>query len=247
MRNVLRLLLFGLLLATAAAGADGVTPEQAHLAELLGIPAANLAPAPIPGLYRVTIGPQVAYISADGRYIIRGDIIDVDSGENMTASHRAALRLAYMQKLAPADMIVFSPPHPKHTITVLTDIDCEYCRVFESQRPALNSMGVAVRYMFYPDDGIGSASWHKAENVWCASDRKAALEKAMHGYPVKSPHCDAASMTVGYQFGRMMGVNGTPAIITDQGRLIPGYLPPAALLSLLNQEMAPVNKPDKSR
>ena len=101
--------------------------------------------------------------------------------------------------------------------------------------------------MFYPDDGIGSASWHKAENVWCSSDRKSALEQAMHGYPVKSPHCDAAGMSVGYQFGRMMGVNGTPAIITDQGRLISGYLPPAALVSLLNQGMVPVHIPDNSR
>ena len=118
MRNVLRLLSLGLLLATAAVSADGVTPEQTHLAKLLGIPAANIAPAPIPGLYRVTIGPQVVYISADGRFIIRGDIIDVHSGENLTAGHRASLRLAYMKKLVPADMIVFSPPHPKHTITL---------------------------------------------------------------------------------------------------------------------------------
>jgi len=148
MRNVLRLLVFCLLLVTAAVYADGVTAVQARLAKLLGVPAANITPAPISGLYRVTIGPQVVYITADGRYIVRGDIINVHSGENLTASSRAKLRVTYLKKLQPADMIVFSPPHPKHTITVLTDIDCEYCRVFEQERPELNSMGVAVRYMF---------------------------------------------------------------------------------------------------
>ena len=234
MRIFLTVLLIGLLFGSLSVHADSVTSDEVRLAKLLSLKVTDVTPAPIPGLYQVTIGPLVAYVSADGRYIIRGDIIDVHSGENLTASDRAGMRLAYLQQLGTADMIVFSPIHPRHTITVLTDIDCQYCRVFERDRPTLNAMGIAVQYLFFPIDGVGSPSWHKAMAVWCSHDRKSALETAMAGRPVTSKPCDTAAMTVGYRFGRLLGLNGTPAIITDRGRLIDGYLPPAELVSLLD-------------
>ncbi|MGA9854679.1 MAG: DsbC family protein [Gammaproteobacteria bacterium] len=242
MKIILSLVLIGLLMGSADVHADSVTSDEARLAKILGLKIEDIAPAPIPGLYRITIGPQVAYISADGRYIIRGDIIDVHSGNNLTANHRAEVRLAYLQKLGPKDMIVFAPPHPRHTITVLTDIDCQYCRVFEHDRPTLNAMGIAVQYLFFPADGIGSPSWHKAVDVWCASDRKSALEAAMAGKPLKSASCDTATMALGYEFGQMLGLDGTPAIITDRGRMIDGYLPPAQLVALLDAGTQSVQK-----
>jgi thiol:disulfide interchange protein DsbC len=180
MKIALSFMLIGLLLGSAVVRADNVTNDEVRLAKILGLKVTDITPAPIPGLYTVTIGPQLAYITADGRYIIRGDIIDVHNGDNLTASSRAQMRLVYLQKIGTADMIVFSPSHPRHTITVLTDIDCQYCRVFEHDRPTLNAMGIAVQYLFYPDDGIGSLSWHKAMAVWCASDRKSALTAAKY-------------------------------------------------------------------
>jgi thiol:disulfide interchange protein DsbC len=245
MTSIARFLAISLFVVCVGAHADSVANDEARLAKMLGLKIEDIAPAPIPGLYRIIIGPQVAYISADGRYIIRGDIIDAHTGDNLTAIQRAEMRLAYIQKLGPQDMIVFAPPHPRHTITVLTDIDCQYCRVFERERPTLNAMGVAVRYLFFPADGIGSSSWHKAVDVWCASDRKTALEAAMAGKPLKSANCDTASMAVGYEFGQMLGLDGTPAIITDRGRLIDGYLPPAQLVSLLDAGSQPHEKSGK--
>ncbi|HVA55108.1 MAG TPA: DsbC family protein [Gammaproteobacteria bacterium] len=234
MRIFLSILLIGLLFGSLSVRADSVTGDETHLAKILGLKIEDIAPSPIPGLYQITIGPQVVYVSADGRYIIRGDIIDVHSGDNLTASNRAEMRLAYLRQLGTADMIVFSPTHPQHTITVLTDIDCQYCRVFERERPTLNAMGVAVQYLFFPIDGIGSRSWHKAMAVWCSNDRKSAFEAAMTGKPVTSTPCDTAAMTAGYRFGKLLSLNGTPAIITDDGRLIDGYLPPTELVSVLD-------------
>jgi thiol:disulfide interchange protein DsbC len=234
MKIVVKILCLALLLGTTAAHAHGAAGTEARLAKMLGLKTEDVKPASIPGLYRITIGPQVAYVSADGRYLIRGDIIDVHSGDNLTVAHRDKARLAYLQRLGTANMLVFAPPHPKRTITVLTDIDCEYCRDLEHDRPALNAMGIAVRYLFFPRDGIGSASWRKATDVWCAKDRKLAFEAAMDGKPVKSAACDSAAVAAGYQFGQMLGLDGTPAIITEHGRLIDGYLPPAQLVALLD-------------
>ncbi|MGA9853241.1 MAG: thioredoxin fold domain-containing protein [Gammaproteobacteria bacterium] len=239
--NIFLTLLFAfMLLGTASvARAAESNDVEARLAKQLGLKLSDVTPAPIPGVYRIIVGPQVAYVSADGRYLIRGDIINLQSGDNLTVVQRAEARLAYLKQLDPVDMIVFAPPHPKHTITVLTDIDCDYCRVLERDRPKLNAMGIAVQYLFFPRDGAGSASWQKAVEVWCAKDRKAAFEAAMSGTAVKSAKCNDAAVTAGYQFGQLLGLDGTPAIITDRGRLIDGYLPPRELASVLDIASSP--------
>lgn len=240
MKRLLPLLL--LCFATFAAGAaEDSRAVIARLARQLGVKPAEIAPAPIPGLYRVLLGPQVAYVSADGRYFLHGDIIDLKSGNNLTSEARARARLASLQQIKPSDMIVFAPQHVMRSITVLTDIDCEYCRLLERDRPALGAMGVEVRYLFYPREGVGSASWDKAVAVWCAKDRKAAFTAAMHGQAVKPAKCNVAPVMAGYEFARQLGVDGTPAIITDQGRLIDGYLPVAALADVLHLDAAAAN------
>ena len=231
--TLLWLLLVAVLVPGLAARADDNAGIEAQLAKQLGLKAGAVTAAPIPGLYRITIGPQVAYVSADGRYLVRGDIINLKSGDNLTSGQRAEARLAYLAQLDQADMIVFAAPHSARTITVFTDIDCDYCRVLERDRPALNAMGISVRYLSFPRDGVGSASWQKAVDVWCAGDRKAAFESAMRGATLHGAKCNTAAISAGYQFGKLLGLDGTPAIITDRGRLIDGYLPPAALAEVM--------------
>lgn len=228
----------------AASRADGSSAAQARLAQQLGISSTDVVVSPIPGLYRITIGPQVAYVSADGRYLVRGDIINLSNGDNLTTTERDAARLAYLKRFAPKDMIVFAPPHPQQTITVFTDIDCDYCRVLERDRPELNAMGIAVQYLFFPRDGLGSSAWQEAEDVWCASDRKAAFEAAMNGAAPKPAHCESTAVAAGYKFGQLLGLDGTPAILTDRGQLIVGYLPPADLAQILSAR-SPVQRTDQ--
>ncbi|MGH8414261.1 MAG: hypothetical protein ACRESX_06000, partial [Gammaproteobacteria bacterium] len=52
---------------------------------------------------------------------------------------------------------------------------------------------------------------------------------AMSGRTVKSAECSSTAVAAGYQFGQMLGLDGTPAIITEHGQLIDGYLPPREL------------------
>ncbi len=231
-----------LLGATLAVHAGNSASVEVRLARQLGLKPADVTPAPIPGLYRITIGPVVTYASADGRYLIRGDIIDMRGGENLTANQRAQARLAYLTRLDPSDMIVFVSPHPRRSITVLTDIDCEYCRVLDHDRSQLNAMGITVRYLSFPRDGAGSASWQKAVDVWCARDRNAAFEAAMSGRTVKSAKCNNGAVAAGYQFGQMLDLDGTPAIITERGQLIDGYLPPRDLEYILGLKTQSTSK-----
>ncbi|MEO1575695.1 MAG: DsbC family protein, partial [Pseudomonadota bacterium] len=133
--------------------------------------------------------------------------------------------------------IVFTPDNVKHSLTVFTDIDCGYCRKLHSEIEDLEQLGVEVRYLFFPRAGPGSASWDKAESVWCADDRNAALTDAKAGRPVAPKECGDASIQAQYDMGRAVGLTGTPAIVTSSGELIAGYLPAQRLVTRLEQSM----------
>ncbi len=233
MRRILTLMA---LLATAAAQADAVT---AALAKKLGVREQDVAPAAVAGLYRVTLGPDVLYVTADGRYALRGDVIQLSDGRNLTAEEREQARLAAIAALDEKDMIVFGPPHPRHVLTVLTDIDCSYCRQLAGEMPDLISQGVQLRYLAYPRTGVDTPSWAKAMAVWCARDPHVAYQFAVSGRPVvPADKCDPAPVLAGYNFGRRLGMQGTPVIITEGGQIINGYLPADELLRLLDDPAA---------
>lgn len=232
------LFLFASLALLAAAGAARADDTADRLAAKLKVQPADIHPAPVVGLYQVTLGPEVTYVTADGRYLVRGDIVDVKSGKDLTREQRDQARLAYISRLSPADMIVFPVEHPRHVLTVLTDVDCQYCRAIAREMPELAAKGVELRYLAYPRAGVGSSSWDKAVAVWCAKDRQAAYRDAMAGKPVTAGKCDESPVAAGYDLAQRLGATGTPQIITETGQLIDGYVPAAQLVPLLDDPAA---------
>jgi thiol:disulfide interchange protein DsbC len=207
--------------ATLAKKVPGAKPEDVRV-------------SPIPGLYEVALGTSIAYISADGKFLINGDLYEVQSRTNLTEARRTDTRLKALANVSEDDMIVFTPAVPvKHTITVFTDVDCGYCRKLHSEITQLNQLGIRVRYMAFPRTGPGTESWAKAEAVWCAKDRKEAITRAKQGENVKTAKCGTTPVAREYAMGEDLGVNGTPAIITDKGEYLGGYLPPKKLLAYL--------------
>jgi thiol:disulfide interchange protein DsbC len=206
----------------------------ARLAAKLKVAPTDIKPAPLPGLYQVTMGPQVSYVSADGRYILRGDIIDLKDGADLTRAEREAARIAYINRVGIENMIVFKAPHPRHVLTILTDIDCQYCRALAREMPQLAAMGVELHYLAFPRAGVGSSSWSKAVAVWCAKDRQTAYQDAMRGGEVQGGKCDESAVAAGYDFAQRLGISGTPAIITETGQLIDGYIPAQQLVQFLD-------------
>jgi thiol:disulfide interchange protein DsbC len=193
----------------------------------------DVQPSPIPGMYQLPMGADMAYISADGKYIIAGDMFEIDSRTNITEQGRSAARVKLLAKLDERDLIVFSPQVVKHTITVFTDVECGYCRKLHSQIDQLTKLGVRVRYAAYPRAGPDTDDWHKMEAVWCSKDRQTAITQAKLGQAVKAPNCGATPVAKQFQLGEDLGVRGTPAIFAPNGQYIGGYLPPADLVKEL--------------
>jgi thiol:disulfide interchange protein DsbC len=205
------------------------------VAKLPGAQASDVAVSPIPGLYEVAMGGLIAYVSADGKYLLSGNVYDLDTQENLTASRRNSARAKALAAASESNMIVFGPANAKMTVTVFTDIDCGYCRKFHSQIAEVNKSGVRVRYMFYPRTGPGTESWTKAEQVWCAADRREALTRAKKGDAVKGKTCGDAAVKSQYELGSDLGVEGTPAIFTQTGDYIGGYVTPAELVQAIQE------------
>jgi thiol:disulfide interchange protein DsbC len=196
----------------------------------------DLKPSPIAGIYEFSQGAEVSYLTADGRYFLDGNVYDMASRENLTEDRRSKARAAMINSIPESEMVVFAPKNPLYTITVFTDVDCQYCRKLHSQIAELNKLGVKVRYLSYPRTGPNTESWHKAEAVWCSADRNDALTRAKAGGPVDvTKSCAGNPVAREYALGQSIGVRGTPAIVTENGGYINGYLPPRDLVEEIKQ------------
>jgi thiol:disulfide interchange protein DsbC len=221
----------------AAAGASA-SVEESIAARFPGVEAEHVKSTPIPGLWEVAVGPQVVYLSEDGRYMVRGEVIDMMTGRNMTDARQSELRAEIANRISgqldESRMVVFSPEKPRYTITVFTDIDCGYCRKLHREIDEYTKRGIKVRYMFYPLAGPGSPSWAKADAVWCSPDRNEAMTRAKLGEEVKPVlPCENTPAASHSEIATQLGVRGTPMILLEDGQTLPGYVPAEQLAAYL--------------
>ena len=213
------------------------SPETLRaVAALAAVKPEDVQPTPVAGIFEVLRGSDILYMTRDGQYAFAGDLYQVPSRANLTEVHRRELRRKLIDAVPESRMVVFSPPDPKYTVTVFTDVDCSYCRALHRQIAEYNRLGVRVRYVFYPRTGPDTESWHKAEQVWCSADRKAALTRAKLGEALDAPVCANTPVAQEYQLGQAIGLEGTPGIVAANGALVGGYVPPDALIELLRKQ-----------
>jgi len=184
----------------------------------------SITASPVSGLYEVIVGAKVLYISADGKFLLEGDLFDLKNMKNLTESKRTIGRLKAVNGIDEKSMIIFSPEKVKYRLTVFTDIDCGYCRKMHREMDAYMEEGIEIRYLAYPRSGVNTKSYYKAVNVWCSEDKKDALTKAKNGEKLPKGKCDnpvKSHMAV----ADVVGVTGTPTLVFDDGNVVPGYLP----------------------
>jgi len=241
MKHLMRLILpilAGLVIAMPALSAEPDTVEQTirkGLQPLLtGGSIDQIRPSGITGLYEVVVGTNLYYATEDGRYLLNGSILDLQNGRNLTEIKKSELRMEVINNLGEDQMIIFAAEDVRHTITVFTDLDCPYCRLMHSKIKGYTDRGITVRYLLYPLDVVGSASYKKAVSVWCAEDNKQAFTDASENKPVASLNCENPVQSF-MGLGKRMGVSGTPTIFLETGDRLPGYVPPKELASKLEQ------------
>jgi thiol:disulfide interchange protein DsbC len=183
---------------------------------------------PVAGMLQVQINSEIVYVSSDAKYLFQGQIMEIDTRVNITDQAKSGIRQGLLEGLNVEEQISFVPESPKYELLVFTDIDCGYCRKLHNQMDEYNQEGIAIHYMAFPRAGLGSESFDKFVSVWCADDQQSALTLAKNGtdpVPLECPNPIAEQ----YNLGREIGVTGTPALVTSDGTLIPGYMPPEKL------------------
>lgn len=233
-KSVMALLVTGLF--SSAVLADEKKVIQAQLQKIIpNAPQADIQPSVIKGLYEVSVGPLVIYMSADGKYAFNGSLINLDTRENLTDIAKSKARTEAMAKIPESSMIVYpAKGEQKHFVTVFTDIDCPYCHKLHKEIPELNEAGISVRYLAYPRAGMNSPAYFKAVSAWCAKDPAKAMDDAMAGKSLEKTQCENP-VAKHMQQAQYFGVNGTPNIVLDNGRLIPGYVPAKELIQIFNR------------
>ncbi len=238
MKKIIKIAALSLLgLTLPVAQADESAIRAALAKSMPSVKVGSVKASEISGLYEVTVGGNIFYVSGDGKYLIQGHLVDVAERRDLTEEKLGGARKQALEKLGVDKMIVFKPKIGKYTVSIFTDIDCGYCRKLHSEIDQYMAEGITIQYLFFPRAGKGSDSYHKAVSVWCADDRKAALTAAKKGDtpPVKT--CDNP-VDEHMQLGEDFEVKGTPMIVTEKGNIFPGYLPAKQLVGALETEKA---------
>ncbi|WP_458071430.1 DsbC family protein [Rhodanobacter sp. BL-MT-08] len=227
--------------ATSATLGPGVTPAAekmvresiAKISSKADIDEIDVAP--MPGFYMVIVSGQMLYVSADGKYMLNGELVDLGSKQNTSKMAWAKFRKAQIAKVPASQRIVFAPAHPKVTISVFTDVNCGFCRALHEHIADFNKAGIAVEYLAWPREGVTTTAgrptptYTEMVSVWCAADRKAAFTAAIGGAAPKPATC-TNPVKDQFELGLKLGLDGTPTIYGPDGRVLGGYVTPDQLL-----------------
>lgn len=208
-----------------------------------------IAPSVVPGLFEVMASGQLLYITEDGNYLFNGKLFDITNGivslsdetKERIDAQKNPYRKAEIAKLSNEDFIVFKAANEKYRISVFTDVDCGYCRQLHREMENYNDLGITVQYLGFPRAGIGSPSYAKLRSIWCADDRNEAMNNGKIKRQFGTDTC-ADPLSDHMNLVRNFGISGTPAIILDSGKLLPGFVEPVKLLEMLERDAATADR-----
>jgi thiol:disulfide interchange protein DsbC len=215
--------------------ADTAKQITEKLKPLFGSAPDSIKPSQITGVYAVSFGMELLYTNADGRYVFSGDLIDTQTRSNLSEHARASGRKAIMDKADASKTITFKAKgEEKHVMSVFTDVSCPYCVKLHHEVPKLNEMGVTVHYYAYPRAGVGSGPYKEMVSAWCSTDSQKAIVELMDGKTLDPKDC-TNPVADHYALGQKVGVNGTPAIVTQDGVMIAGFRPAQEMFEALEE------------
>lgn len=201
------------------------------------IPVVSVKAAQLEGMYEVELGSgETLYSDAKGEYFLLGQLYQLSDEKgfvNLTETKMNVQRVALLDAIPAAEKVSFKADGVEKTsVYVFTDVDCPYCRKLHNEVPELQAMGISVEYLAFPRQGPGTPTFKKMTNIWCAEDKVKAMTLSKQGKSLENIECSNPVLAQ-YQLGQKVGVTGTPAIITADGQLIPGYMPAEQLAAKL--------------
>jgi len=238
MKRITQLIaLFSVMIFTSSAMADKGAAQLKEVLLKRGMQADEITATQISGLYAVRDGSKILYLSADGRYLLHGELYDLSTGEpeNLTEKSLQGLRKQLINSVPANEFITFKAKNEKYKINIFTDIDCGYCRKLHSEIEDYLAEGISINYLFFPRAGLNSDAYKKAVSVWCADDKNEAMTIAKMGTGVLEKKTCKNPVKEHMALGDKIGVRGTPMMVTNDGTVFPGYVPAKQLAKALSE------------
>jgi len=219
---------------TGVVNEDHTEVYEAFLARFPGVPVEAFSTAPFDGLFEVITEGRIIYVDAAMTTLFQGEIIDLETGTNMTESRLSGIHMGLINAMGEDNMLVYKAKEDTgRSITVFTDINCGYCRLLHSEIDTLLNAGVSVRYLMFPRAGLDTDSSMALESVWCDDDPQGAMTSAKAGEPIQQNECETP-IEQHYALAGQVGLRGTPLIYLDDGTVIPGYREAKVLVEMIN-------------
>ena len=201
----------------------------------------EITKTPIPGLWELRIGSELFYSDEQGNHIVQGTLFDTKAKVNLTEKRIAKLTAIDFDQLPLKDAMVVKQGTGARKMAVFADPNCGYCKRFE--RDLLTVKDVTVYTFLYPV--LGPDSNDKSRSIWCSKDAQKTWRAWMidGATPAKvTGNCDTAAIERNSAFGRKYRINGTPALLFEDGQRVPGAMPAAEV----EKRLAEAAKPGKS-
>ncbi|MEM7195866.1 MAG: DsbC family protein [Pseudomonadota bacterium] len=231
MKQLLKLFAVAALVSTTAiAGPEDNLRENLQKMLPEGMEIKSIAESPMPGVYDVQAGHQSLYVYSQDEFLMIGDVYNVERRVSLGDEKKNEKINAALSDVPESEMIVMGDLESERYVTVFTDTDCGFCQRFHRTIPDLAKGGMKVRYMMFPRAGLNSKSYEEAVSVWCAADQGRAMTIAKTGGRVESATCENP-VAAQYKLGQEIGIRGTPTMVLDTGRIIPGFVPADNLLT----------------
>lgn len=185
----------------------------------------------VPGVYEVVMGKNVVYVEETGRYFFFGNLFDMREQRDLTAPRTAQVNAIDVATLPVGDAIRTVKGKGTRTMYVFSDPDCPYCKQLE--KTLANIDDVTIYTFLFPIQSLHPDAARKAVNVWCAANRVEAWTDLMvRNTTTKDASCPSPVQR-NVELAASLGINGTPTIISADGRKQPGALSEAALNAFL--------------
>ncbi len=237
----MKLTLTALLLAcvipfTSAARAADSDIKKSIEGSFPGTKITSISKSPINGVFEVVTqspqGPLVIYADSMGQHLLIGDLLNVASKRNLTSERMEKLTAIKWESLPLQNAIKIVKGDGSRKLAVFSDPDCPYCRKAEAEFAKLDNVTIytfAYPLAMHPDAG------RKSKLVWCSKDRAQAWQDLMlkNVVPGGKADCDDP-LEENLALGAKLRIDGTPALIFENGKRVPGYVDAKRLETMLN-------------
>lgn len=234
--ETMRLILFILmLLPTTLYAADdpNVAPKIAEQirSQNSDLSISSIHRTPVSGVYEIVVGQNIYYIDRTGKHLFSGHLFDTVTKSDLTAARLQDINRIDWSVL-PLDKAIVSGDPKGMEMAVFTDPDCPYCKKLEENLKGIE--GVRIYTFLMPLTQLHPDAARKSAAIWCSKDQHAALRQVMiegktiSGGECKTPISDIAMLAAG------LNINGTPTIISRDGRKVSGAMPAEQLKAWLS-------------